>query len=84
MIATEKFPLAERLKMIDHIQARRYSKLGGPALDIATEGIIRHLRACEVAGEHDAIVDEAPAANGSAVQAHAAAPRERAFYLSRI
>lgn len=40
-------PLEERLKMIDHIQARRYSKLVGPALDIATEGIIRHLRACD-------------------------------------
>jgi hypothetical protein len=47
VIATEKFPLAERLKMIDYIQVRRYSKLGGPALDIATEGIIRHLRACD-------------------------------------
>ena len=40
-------PLEERLKAIDHIQARRFSKLNGPALDIATEGIIRHLRACD-------------------------------------
>ena len=40
-------PLEERLKMIDHIQARRYSKLTGPSLDIATEGILRHLRACD-------------------------------------
>ena len=40
-------PLEERLKMIDHIQARRYSKLTGPTLDIATEGILRHLRACD-------------------------------------
>jgi hypothetical protein len=32
---------------IDHIQARRYSKLSGVTLQIATEGIIRHLRACE-------------------------------------
>ncbi|PYS92105.1 MAG: hypothetical protein DMF64_09965 [Acidobacteria bacterium] len=40
-------PLEERLKAIDHIQARRYSKLTGPSLDIATEGILRHLRACE-------------------------------------
>ncbi|MBA3710849.1 MAG: hypothetical protein H0W76_00180 [Pyrinomonadaceae bacterium] len=39
-------PLDERLKAIDHIQARRYSKLNGPTLDIATEGILRHLRAC--------------------------------------
>src|SRR3712207_7163651 len=42
VIATEKFPLSERLKMIDHIQARRYSKLGGPALDIATERSEEH------------------------------------------
>lgn len=47
MIATERFSLADRLKMIDHIQARRYSKLVGPAMEIATEGIIRHLRACD-------------------------------------
>ena len=31
---------------IDHIQARRFSKLAGDAVEIATEGIIRHLRAC--------------------------------------
>lgn len=41
------FPLAERLQAIDHIQARRYSKLTGTVLDIATEGILRHLRACD-------------------------------------
>ena len=40
-------PLDERLLRIDHIQARRFSKLGGTALDIATEGIMRHLRASE-------------------------------------
>jgi hypothetical protein len=40
-------PLEERLKVIDHIQARRYSKLTGAALDIATEGILRHLKACD-------------------------------------
>lgn len=40
-------PLNERLLRIDHIQARRFSKLSGAALDIATEGIIRHLRACD-------------------------------------
>ena len=39
--------LEERLKNIDHIQARRYSKLSGAPLDIATEGILRHLRACD-------------------------------------
>ncbi len=41
------FPLEERLKTIDHIQARRYAKLSGAPLDIATEGILRHLRACD-------------------------------------
>ena len=40
-------PLNERLMRIDHIQARRYSKLNGMALEIATEGIIRHLKACD-------------------------------------
>ena len=40
-------PLNERLLRIDHIQARRYSKLGGAALEIATEGIVRHLKACD-------------------------------------
>ncbi|MFN2533195.1 MAG: hypothetical protein ABR555_18080 [Pyrinomonadaceae bacterium] len=40
-------PLTDRLLRIDHIQARRYSKLTGVALQIATEGIVRHLRACD-------------------------------------
>ena len=40
-------PLNERLLRIDHIQARRYSKLTGVAMDIATEGIVRHLKACD-------------------------------------
>jgi hypothetical protein len=40
-------PLDERILRIDHIQARRYSKLSGVAFDIATEGIMRHLRACD-------------------------------------
>lgn len=40
-------PLSERLLRIDHIQARRYSKLTGLALEIATEGIVRHLKACD-------------------------------------
>jgi len=40
-------PLSERLQRIDHIQARRFSKLTGAAMDIATEGIIRHLGACD-------------------------------------
>ena len=40
-------PLDERILRIDHIQARRYSKLNGVALEIATEGIVRHLKACD-------------------------------------
>lgn len=36
-----------RLQGIDHIQARRFSKLSGTAQDIAVEGIMRHLRACD-------------------------------------
>ena len=40
-------PLEERLQRIDHIQARRYLKLTGVALEIATEGVLRHLRACD-------------------------------------
>ena len=43
MIVTDTFPLAERLKAIDHIQARRYTKLMFVPLDFATEGFIRHL-----------------------------------------
>jgi hypothetical protein len=40
-------PLDERILRIDHIQARRYSKLGGVPLEIARQGILRHLRACD-------------------------------------
>ena len=40
-------PLDERILRIDHIQARRFSKLAGVPRDIATQGIIRHLRACD-------------------------------------
>ena len=40
-------PLDERILRIDHIQARRYSKLGGAPREIATQGILRHLRACD-------------------------------------
>ncbi len=43
----KNLPLDERLLRIDHIQARRYSKLTGVAEQIATEGIVRHLRACD-------------------------------------
>jgi hypothetical protein len=38
--------LQERILQIDHIQARRFTKLTGDSIDIATQGIIRHLRAC--------------------------------------
>lgn len=44
--ATKPMTLQDRILQIDHIQARRYAKLSGAALEIATEGIIRHLRAC--------------------------------------
>jgi len=44
--ATKQMTLQERIYQIDHIQARRFAKLTGEALEIATEGIIRHLRAC--------------------------------------
>ena len=40
-------PLQDRLLRIDHIQARRFTKLNGTTLEIATEGILRHLRACD-------------------------------------
>ncbi len=40
-------PLDERIMRIDHIQARRYSKLSGLAMEIAREGILRHLSACD-------------------------------------
>lgn len=79
---TGTFPLEERLKMIDHIQARRYSKLAGPALDIATEGILRHLRACDkmdvnpdVAAVREIIDD---ALNGRRVYAEAVEPGRHA------
>ena len=38
--------LQDRILQIDHIQARRYSKLTDDSIEIATQGIIRHLRAC--------------------------------------
>lgn len=46
MAAAKQMTLQDRILQIDHIQARRFSKLNGPTLEIATEGIIRHLRAC--------------------------------------
>jgi len=47
VIFDRHLPLNDRIQRIDHIQARRFSKLGAPAVDIATQGIIRHLRACD-------------------------------------
>ena len=46
MAAARPITLQDRVLQIDHIQARRYTKLAGDTLEIATEGIIRHLRAC--------------------------------------
>lgn len=39
--------IAERIAHTDRIQARRYSRLSGLALDIATRGIARHFAACD-------------------------------------
>lgn len=44
--AAKPMTLQDRILQIDHIQARRFSKLGEEPLEIASEGIIRHLRAC--------------------------------------
>jgi hypothetical protein len=44
--AAKQISLQDRILQIDHIQARRFAKLSGATLDIAIEGIIRHLRAC--------------------------------------
>ena len=44
--AAKPMTLQDRILQIDHIQARRFSKLTGDAIEIAAEGIIRHLRAC--------------------------------------
>ncbi len=46
MAAAKNLTLHERVLQIDHIQARRFAKLSGEAIEIASEGIIRHLRAC--------------------------------------
>ena len=46
MAAAKLMTLQDRILQIDHIQARRYSKLSEDAMEIATQGIIRHLRAC--------------------------------------
>ncbi len=46
MAAAKQITLQDRILQIDHIQARRFTKLSGDSIDIATQGIIRHLRAC--------------------------------------
>jgi hypothetical protein len=45
--AARQITLQERILQIDHIQARRFAKLSGATMEIATEGIIRHLKACQ-------------------------------------
>ncbi len=47
MMQEKRNLLNERILRIDHIQARRFLKLNGMPLEIASEGIIRHLRACD-------------------------------------
>jgi hypothetical protein len=44
--AAKAVTLETRILMIDHIQARRFTKLTDDAKEIASEGIIRHLKAC--------------------------------------
>jgi hypothetical protein len=44
--AAKPMTLQDRILQIDHIQARRFTKLTGDSIEIATQGIIRHLRAC--------------------------------------
>ncbi|NNE67718.1 MAG: hypothetical protein HKN33_14245 [Pyrinomonadaceae bacterium] len=44
--AAKPMTLQDRILQIDHIQARRFSKLAGEPLEIASEGIVRHLKAC--------------------------------------
>ena len=46
MAAAKPMTLQDRILQIDHIQARRFTKLTGDCIEIATQGIIRHLRAC--------------------------------------
>ncbi len=46
MAAAKQMTLQDRILQIDHIQARRFSKLPEDSVEIAAEGIIRHLRAC--------------------------------------
>lgn len=46
MAAAKQMTLQDRILQIDHIQARRFSKLAEDSVEIAAEGIIRHLRAC--------------------------------------
>ena len=42
----EAKPLADMVNEIDRIQGRRFGKLAGVALAIATTGLLRHRRAC--------------------------------------
>ena len=44
--STKPMSLQDRILQIDFFQAKRFSKLNGTSLEIASEGIIRHLRAC--------------------------------------
>lgn len=42
----KQITLNDRILQIDFFQAKRFAKLRGASLEIASEGIIRHLRAC--------------------------------------
>lgn len=39
--------MANRLELIDQVQARRYARLSGNALEIASDGLARYLRVCD-------------------------------------
>ena len=63
--STRTLTLQERIDNLDSIQGRRFRKLTGNTLEIATTGIIRHFRACakmDVNPDHCAvreIIDDA-------------------------
>jgi hypothetical protein len=44
---SETLTLDERIKRLSPKEAKRYSRLSGTPNNIATEGIIRHLAACD-------------------------------------
>jgi hypothetical protein len=69
---SESLTLDERIRRLSPKEARRYSKLSGTPNNIATEGIIRHLAACDIPPDYRAvkeIIDDA--LNGKRIYAMA-------------